>query len=104
MNASLVANETAGNSSQSSAYLSMEIQNTGNVPINGLNVTLSGVSVLLAWGTWQPNTVVTFSIPIQGSVVAVKQDSTYQLEADALYGSQARVIDDALQIVNVTAR
>jgi hypothetical protein len=94
MNASLVANETASNSSKAGPYLTLMVVNSGNVRITWLNITLSGTPVFFADLTWPPGTSVTLSLPIPASEVTVDQGQTYQLYVNT---------DTGAELVNVTA-
>jgi len=86
--------------------LNVTIHNTGNLVSVALTITLSRVVILNATFLWGPGNLMTCSVFIPSSQLAVTAGSTYQLEADVFYGTNNlpnHIWGDALDIVNVTA-
>jgi hypothetical protein len=82
------------------------IRNTGNLVSVALTIALSHVAILNATFLWGPGNVMTCSVYIPSSQLAVTSGSTYQLEADVFYGTNNlsnHITGDAVDIVNVTA-
>jgi hypothetical protein len=106
INASLIVINSPNSTVGPGSNLNLTIRNTGNLVSVALTITLSRVQVLNATFLWAPGNVMTCSVYIPSSQLAVTSGSAYQLEADVFYGTNNlpnHITGDALDIVNATA-